>query len=230
VRRLEGIFTLYLADSAVSRLNGAGVLRAPPFELLEVLDAARTLTGLSHGAFDVHVQPFWTAHASRRWDELEPAMAALTGDITATATQIGLERPDMALTFNGIAQGYITDRVDALLVDDGFAEMFVDLGEMRATVRRAPGRRWRVRPAGATDAPAIELDRRAMAISEPAPGSKAVAPVHLLDPDEGEPPASPRRTTVVAMFVLRAGAASTAIAIRPHLAAELARRLGMINA
>ena len=121
VRRLEGIFSLYLADSAVSRLNRAGVLRAPPFELLEVLDAARTLTRLSHGAFDVRVQPLWAAHASRRWDELEPAVAALTGDITATATQIRSERPDMALTFNGIAQGYITDRETGLLADDGFA-------------------------------------------------------------------------------------------------------------
>ena len=37
VQRLEAIFSLYRGDSAISRLNADGQLRAPPNELVELL-------------------------------------------------------------------------------------------------------------------------------------------------------------------------------------------------
>jgi FAD:protein FMN transferase len=52
-------------------------------------------------------------------------------------------RRGMALTLNGIAQGYITDRVVALLRAGGVARTLVDLGEARAHGPHPAGRPWR---------------------------------------------------------------------------------------
>ena len=43
----------------------------------------------------------------------------------------------MAVTLNGVAQGYITDRVADLLRGRGFENVLVELGEVRALGRRA---------------------------------------------------------------------------------------------
>ena len=51
--------------------------------------------------------------------------------------------PGMAITLNGIAQGYITDRVADLLRNEGFDQAMVDLGEWRALGSHPDGRPWR---------------------------------------------------------------------------------------
>jgi FAD:protein FMN transferase len=59
IERLERIFSLYRPDSALCRLNGAGSLDLPPFELVEVLSLAAEVSRASDGVFDVTVQPLW---------------------------------------------------------------------------------------------------------------------------------------------------------------------------
>jgi thiamine biosynthesis lipoprotein len=61
IARLESIFSLYRADSALSRLNVQGELRDPPHELVELLGIAATLASLSDGAFDPTIQPLFGA-------------------------------------------------------------------------------------------------------------------------------------------------------------------------
>src|SRR5690606_13900617 len=61
--RLERIFSLYRADSALSRLNAAGTLDAPPLELVELLGRAAAASDATGGAFDVTVQPLWRRYA-----------------------------------------------------------------------------------------------------------------------------------------------------------------------
>ena len=43
--------------------------------------------------------------------------------------------PGMAITLNGIAQGYITDRIATLLQDAGMGDVLLDIGEVRALGR-----------------------------------------------------------------------------------------------
>jgi FAD:protein FMN transferase len=50
----------------------------------------------------------------------------------------------MAITLNGIAQGYITDRVIELLREDGIERALVDMGEIRAVGRHPSGAPWSV--------------------------------------------------------------------------------------
>lgn len=154
IDRLERVFSLYRADSAVSRLNRDGRLEAPPLELVELLGQARSVSELTDGAFDVTVQPLWRLYADHfarpDTDPNGPGQADLARALSLVdyrAVQVSggalaFERPGMAVTLNGIAQGYITDRVATLLRRAGFDRVLIDLGEIRALGRHPDGRPW----------------------------------------------------------------------------------------
>ena len=66
------------------------------------------------------------------------------GRVTFDANRIALPRRGMGLTLNGIAQGYVTDRVVGILRAGGIASSLVDMGEPRAVGSRPSGGPWRV--------------------------------------------------------------------------------------
>jgi thiamine biosynthesis lipoprotein len=156
VARLENIFSLYRADSAICRLNAAGALDDPPTDLVRILSESQEFSRATEGAFDVTVQPLWrlyAAHFSRDYTDREGPDAA---DIAAALALVGhdlveldaglirLRRPGMGITLNGIAQGYVTDRVVELLLAAGLERALVDMGETRALGERPSGGPWTV--------------------------------------------------------------------------------------
>ena len=229
IERLEGIFSLYRADSALSRLNAAGELRDPPLELVALLHQARTWGELSDGAFDVTVQPLWRLygmHFSQPGaDPLGPPEAAVAAarrlvDYRAmeiAAGRIAFARPGMAVTLNGIAQGEITDRVAALLAAEGLAHALIELGEFRALSSHPAGRPWRVgvedphRPGALLTE--VALTGRAIA-SSATTGTRFDAEGrhhHLFDPRSGRPSRGLIGASVVARRARDADAFSTAL-------------------
>jgi len=74
IERLEAVFSLYRADSALMRLNATGRLDTPPFELLDCLALAGRVHAATGGVFDPTVQPLWALHAagSSRWPIMPP--------------------------------------------------------------------------------------------------------------------------------------------------------------
>ena len=141
IRRLESIFSLYLADSELVRLNREGRLRAPSLELVELLGLAQRIHAVTRGAFDPTVQPLWEYHARRargqtmEAGEVPAALLARVGlgNVAVTASEISFCKKGMSLTLNGIAQGFITDRIAALLTAAGWSNVVVDLGEISAS-------------------------------------------------------------------------------------------------
>jgi len=153
VERLERIFSLYRADSALSRLNTAARLPDPPVELVELLSAALALARASDGAFDPTIQPLYRLYEAHfRRPGADPsgpgrdAVARVLRDIGHRRVEVGPRRialaNGMAITLNGIAQGYVTDRIADRLRDEGFGGVAIDLGEARVAGRRADGRTW----------------------------------------------------------------------------------------
>jgi FAD:protein FMN transferase len=188
IRRLEGIFSIYLPTSDLSRLNRDGTLPAPPFELLDCLSLAGAVHAASDGRFDPTVQPLWAAEAKATerghplTDAERAAAKGLTGwdGVTLSPDAISL-RPGMAMTLNGIAQGYIADRVAALLASYGLTRALIDTGELRAL----PKGRW---PVHLPDRE-IPLEGRALATSSPLGmtfgGDGRTS--HIIDPSLGRP-------------------------------------------
>ena len=154
VARLETVFSLYRDDSALCRLNRDGRIAAPPLELLELLAQAEGFSKLTAGAFDVTVQPLWdlyAEHFSRSDAEPSgPSKAAIAAAlecighdrIELDSTRILLAGPGTAVTLNGIAQGYITDRVVDILRNAGLDRSLVDMGETRAIGTSPAGDPW----------------------------------------------------------------------------------------
>jgi FAD:protein FMN transferase len=191
IARLEGIFSLYRADSALSQLNRDGSLAEPPFELLECLSIAGAVHHATGGRFDPTVQPLWATYAEAGVQGRAPETAALaralalTGwaGVTLDAAAITL-RPGMQLTLNGIAQGYIADRVAGLLAAEGLTDILVDTGEFRAVGGQPQGGAWPVKLAQGGE---VALASRALATSAPLGTQFDAAGTlgHILDPRTG---------------------------------------------
>lgn len=213
IRRLEQVFSLYLPDSALSTLNRDGTLPAPPFELLDCLALAGSVHAATAGRFDPTVQPLWQAEAQARAagqplaDQDRAAARALIGwgSVSINSGSISL-RPGMALTLNGIAQGYIADRVASLLTDHGLTRALIDTGELFAL----PDGSW---PVQLETGDRISLQHRGLATSSPLGmtfGGDGVTS-HILDPRTARPVAPRwRAVTVAAPSAALADALSTA--------------------
>jgi thiamine biosynthesis lipoprotein len=151
--------------------------------------------------------------------------------------QIRFLRPGMALTLNGIAQGYITDRVAELLRARGVVHTLVDMGETRALDGHPAGRPWSV---GLKD-PRVEngllqelaLDNQAIATSG-GYGTQFDAAGrfnHIFDPATGGCATRYLSVSVVAPRATVADALSTAFSLMPtERAAEVLSETGATDA
>ncbi|CAK0772495.1 FAD:protein FMN transferase [uncultured Gammaproteobacteria bacterium] len=247
--RLERVFSLYRPDSALSQLNRTGVLLAPPLDLVRLLAEAQRFSQLSGGAFDVTVQPLWALYADHfsraDADPAGPSVEAIERTralvdwkaVKVSPDRVTLERPGMAITLNGIAQGYITDRVGDLLRANGLNHVLLDLGETLALGPDLDGRPWRV---GIADPAApkhqtletLDLDGKALATSG-GYGTRFDAAGrfhHLFDPASGRSPHYLASVTVVAASATVADALSTTLAVLPLAAgATLAQSLAGVG-
>jgi len=154
-RRLERLFSLYRDDSALVALNRTGVLVDPDPELVDLLARSQVYAELTGGLFDPTVQPLWTLYAEHfSRPDPDPAGPSQTA-LQAALAHVGYHRLAVsrdriamprgtAVTLNGIAQGYVTDRIVELLRRQGLAHSLVDMGETRAIGPHPDGRPWEV--------------------------------------------------------------------------------------
>lgn len=217
--RLESIFSLYREESALSRLNREGRLDAPPPELLEVLTLAGAVHASTGGAFDPTVQPLWMVYAESAGNLDDAALDDARGrigwsDLRLAPGAVRFERPGMALTLNGIAQGYITDRIAALLRARDLGDVLIDMGEIAGLGQRPGGGPWNagVATPDGQIVQRVTLSDRALATSAPLgtvlDGAGTVG--HILDPLNGVPASAHKLVSVTADSAALADALSTA--------------------
>lgn len=223
VARLEAIFSLYRPDSALCVLNNNGRLSDPPIELLEVLSLSGAVHRATSGAFDPAIQALWAYHA-----EVAAAGARAPNDgrlksliaqsgwrhVAFDSSAITFLAPATKLTLNGVAQGYISDRVAALMRANGMTNILIDLGEISALGRRDGVAPWRVGIAGESADPAETVTLEDMAIATSAPlgttFDQAGRLSHIIDPRTGSPAASHwRQVSIIHQSAAIADALST---------------------
>ena len=233
LRRLEGLFSLYRADSALVQLNRRGVLEAPPRELVEVLAETERFAALTGGAFDPTVQPLWSLYAGHfsrpDADPAGPGPDALRAALDRVShrhllvgrDRIVLARRGAALTLNGIAPGYVTDRIVDLLRAEGTERTLVDMGESRCVGMRPDGRPWQVVVADPDEPGQID---RTLEIADGAVATSGGYGYrfdpqgrfnHLFDPRTGLSAQQYRSVTVVLPTAAAADALSTAFSHMP---------------
>jgi len=153
--RLERLFSLYLEDSALVELNRSGILVDPAAELVDLLTISKRFAEATGGRFDPTVQPLWDLYAIHfsqpNADSFGPPQSA----VQAALAHVGYDRLTIsrdrivmrrgtAVTLNGIAQGYVTDKIVDFLRSRGIVHSLVDMGETRAIGSRPDGYPWEV--------------------------------------------------------------------------------------
>ncbi|VTU28254.1 Thiamine biosynthesis lipoprotein ApbE precursor [Variovorax sp. PBS-H4] len=239
LRRIESQMSLFDPASALSRLNREGELVSPPSELAEVLDIAHNVSRDHDGAFDVTVQPLWLAFAAAQREgrlpdrrEVRDARAKVDWRaVQVSAQRISLDRPGMAVTLNGIAQGYAADRVRAVLASYGVGHALVDAGEFAPLSTNSLGRPWTL---GIADPHAerallarLMTDGRCVATSADnlTTFSEDHRHHHIFDPHTGYSPTELSAVTVVADSGALADALTKAFFVAgPSQARALAHR------
>ncbi len=227
VRRLEGIFSLMDSGSSISLLNKQGFIANPPKELLEVLKFAQDISQNSNGAFDVTVQPLWSAYETFFAQEGEKDMHELHQAIDEAQKlvsykrvlfnkkEISFEQKGMKITLNAIAQGYITDTITNILKERGFENVLVDLGEISSIGGYDKKRDWNIATPYLQDKKYITLNNNAVASSGGYGTRFDEKHHHLFNPKTGESANLMNSVTVVAPNAMLADALSTAVFVMP---------------
>ena len=227
ISRLEKIFSLYRADSIICSLNRKGFFTDAPPELVAVLKSANELSELSGGLFDVSVQPLWKHLYYHSGAELNPKdITKLSGlidyrNIVIQGNDIQFAKKGMQITLNGIAQGYITDCVRALLSTRGIAKALLQLGETFAIGNNQFGNPWRI---GIEDpntnqiAHTLELKDLAVATSGGygTRFSQSAIAHHLLNPRTNSSPEYYSSLSVIADNATLADGLSTTLSLMPR--------------
>ena len=155
LRRVEGVFSVYLNESEISRIN-----RSRPGEKVKVSDETfglleRSLDGYhkTKGAFDITVKPLvdlWKAAGAKKRlpgdEELKTALAKVGSqyiELDSAGRTVSFKKEDMAIDLGGIAKGYATDRAVMVLKENGIKNAIVNSGgDMYCLGRRSGSRLW----------------------------------------------------------------------------------------
>lgn len=231
IDRLENLFSLYRPYSAVRQLNRDGFLEKPDIDFVELLSLSKAFYLKSHGVFDVSMQPLWTLFAEHFSNSASSQDGPSSSLISETLIKVGSEniavsprrvsflRDGMAITFNGIAQGYITDKVTRILRAAGFENVLVSLGEQYALGRKSSNKKWRVGILSPADqrstVKTVELENAAIATSGGygSPFSMTSPLNHLIDPRSGSSADPGKSVSVISTRAVKADMYSTALSL-----------------
>jgi len=193
------------ADASIT-LRGDGAEHA--------LNAARDTIARMEGLFSLYDPKSALSRLNRDGHlHMPPEFGALIAKIDEMhRVTEGLKRPGMALTLNGIAQGFATDRVKAVLGSFGFQDVVVNVGEylvgstpVQLGVANAEGQVFR----------SIQLQDEAAATSSPNALALHGSHNHILHPKDHRLPSIWDTVNVVASTATVADAVSTALALAP---------------
>jgi thiamine biosynthesis lipoprotein len=156
--RIDSLMSTYRPDSEISRFNQRA--ETSPFtvspEMIEVFDAARSVSETSGGAFDVTVAPLVRAWGfgpdgapqpppTDEIERLRQRVGYRAIEIDPAANTLRKTRPDVTADLNGIAQGYTVDKIAADFDSLGEENYMIEIGgEVNARGHNARGIPWQI--------------------------------------------------------------------------------------
>lgn len=226
-QEIDRLMSIYNPDSQVYRLNRDGWLAHPDPRLLQVLSQAAYLSQLTDGAFDITVQPLWQLYAEAAKHGTLPdqssrrrAQALVNWRALEIAPDmLRLRRRGMALTLNGLAQGYAADQSLAALQAHGIRDALLDTGEFIARGQRGPQRPWTLGVRDPRDESRLATTLLAQGCSVATSGDYECRFTpdyrhhHIFDPALGDSPPELASVTVLAPTAMLADGLSTAFMV-----------------
>ena len=156
LRRLDAMMSLYKDTSEITQVNlaaGKHPVKVSP-EMIEAEEAARKISDLSGGVFDVTVGPLvvlWqmklkegTIPSDREIARIKPLVNYRNVVVDRKHSTIFLKKKGMIMDFGGM-KGYMADRVKDLLKKRGINDAVIALaGDIWVLGRRDDGKPWRI--------------------------------------------------------------------------------------
>ena len=240
--QLENLFSLYKEDSQLSMLNKNGYVENPHPDMLALLNLSKKYAEMTNGAFDVTVQPLWNLYNEAfiktnkppLESEIEKTLSLVDWrSISVSKNLINYEKKGMSSTLNGIAQGYITDKISEHLINSGINNTLVQLGEYRGIGDHPDGRPWRLllsNPEHTDSIGEIEFTNAAVATSAGlgTPFDLSGKYHHIFDPKNGDNANNYLQVSVTSKTAAEADALATAFLILNRNTSEkIARTLNV---
>lgn len=153
MERIENLLSIYKNTSEVYQLNKNGKIEKASDDLVYVMEKSLTYGNLSEGAFDITVQPILDLYTHTFTDLKRPPT---DDEIKETKKLIGYEniyinkrdieftKPNMKITFGGIAKGYAVDRAVELLQEKGIKHALVNAGGNMRAIGAKPDGNWQI--------------------------------------------------------------------------------------
>jgi FAD:protein FMN transferase len=227
---LESALSRFIPGSEVSQLNRDGHIDSASPCLLSVLRQAQQIHDLSHGAFDVTILPVLalyqdyasTGRGLPPEGEVQRVRAHVGAqNLTVEGGHVALADPEMKITLDGIAKGFVIDSAAAVLRGHGFGDILVkaggDLMAMGQNAYRVP---WEVGIQSPRQEQGIVMARfgienRAVATSGDymQPFASDYSEHHILDPRTGHSAHELSSATVIAPTAILADALATAVMV-----------------
>lgn len=226
VNRLSAILSRHDQNSPVAELNKSGVIKEFPAELAEVVSQSLHFFSYTGGAFDISVKPLLDLYQTSFSGGTQPTPAAISrvlDSVDATAVRMDAGRVrfaknGMGITLDGIAKGYIVDKISELLVKNGVENHLINAGgDIRANGVAAKGRKWKIAIQDpnkqGTYPDVISLGSGSIATS----GNYEIyydeekVFHHIVNPETGRSPQFSASVSILAPSVTEADALSTAV-------------------
>jgi FAD:protein FMN transferase len=157
VKRIENLISDWIPSSQISNVNSnAGLMPVSvDREVFELVERAIKISKLTNGAFDISyasMDKIWKFDGSMKEMPSEEAIKKSVAKVgyqqiilNEEATTIFLQNKGMKLGLGGIGQGYIADRIKALLVESGCKSGIVNVsGDIFAWGKQPDGKPWTV--------------------------------------------------------------------------------------
>jgi thiamine biosynthesis lipoprotein len=225
--RLIGILSGHEASTPVSHLNRSGALKECAPELSLLLDHSFRVHRLTGGAFDITIKPLLDLYEKSFLETGQPPSRERVADALQSVgiqyvalgdSRVVLQKEGMALTLDGIAKGFIVDRMMDRLREEGIHHALINAGgDIRVNGPQGNGQPWTIaiqdpwKEAGTIDT--VELTRGAIATS----GNYEVyydrekVYHHILRPRSGRPAEGMASVSTIAGDAMTADALSTSV-------------------
>ena len=154
INQADDIFNLQNLDSEIVKLNKNKKLQNPSPYLIEVIKKSQILSEQTNGNFDITVQPLWTHYYSHFIlngksnfpddKALKNIKKSINWQNVVIENNTVILKNNASITLNGIAQGWITDKVVEIIKKNNIKNTLVDFGETFASGRYESKRPWNI--------------------------------------------------------------------------------------
>jgi thiamine biosynthesis lipoprotein len=247
LRRLDAMMSLYKDDSELARVNfaaGKHPVKVSP-EMIEVVEAARKISDLTDGAFDVTIGPLVVLWQLRLKEGAAPTDEELANVLTRVnyknivtgkkASTLFLRNAGMIMDLGGVAKGYAADKAAEALRARGIENGIVALaGDIRVMGRRPDNSPWRIGVQHPRERDktltVLELSDRSISTSGDYERFRIVKKKryhHIIDPRTGKPSEGMESVTVIGDNGVLIDPLTTALFIvGPEKGLALVKKLG----